>query len=147
MSKHRWLVVLPVLAGLVLAGSAVAQMMPRDTVRDSVYQTCRHNGVHFNKQGHPNCGLHKGWGNGDGPVSHPGGGAGGSSGDEGTTAGDGGHGHHGGGHGVHGAAGHGHGKGGGHGQAGTNHGHGGQGHGHSGGAHGNSGAHGHHGQG
>ena len=32
-----------------------------ETVRDTVYQTCQHNGVHFNKQGHANCGLHKGW--------------------------------------------------------------------------------------
>ena len=144
MSKQRWLVVLPVLAGLVLAGSAVAQMMPRDTVRDSVYQTCRHNGVHFNKQGHPNCGLHKGWGNGGEPVSHPGGGTGGSTGDAGTTTDTGGgHGHHGNGHA---GTNHGHGKGG-HGQAGTNHGHGGQGHGHSGEVHGKSGSHGHHGQG
>jgi hypothetical protein len=141
MSKHRVLLVLPLLAGLLITGTAVAQMMPRDTVRDSVYQTgasghpaCVHNGVHFNKQGHPNCGLHKGWGNG------------GSTGDEGTTtASGGGHGHPGGGHESNGAGGHG--KGGGHGHAGTNHAHGGQGHGHSGESHGNSGSHGHHGKG
>jgi hypothetical protein len=61
MSINRVLVVLPVLAGLLLTGTAVARMMPVQTVRDSVYQTCAHNGVHFNKQGHANCGLHKGW--------------------------------------------------------------------------------------
>jgi hypothetical protein len=61
MSINRVIVVLPVLAGLVLTGTAVARMMPVQTVRDSVYQTCAHNGVHFNKQGHANCGLHKGW--------------------------------------------------------------------------------------
>jgi hypothetical protein len=143
MSKHRLLLVLPLLGGLLITGTAVAQMMPRDTVRDSVYQTgasshpaCIHNGVSFNKQGHPNCGLHRGWGNG------------GSTGDEGTTTASGGHdGHPGGGHESHGAGAQGHGKGGGHGHAGTNHGHGGQGHGHSGESHGNSGSHGHHGKG
>ena len=50
--------------------AAVAQMMPRDTLRDSVYQTCQHNGVHFNKQGHANCGLHRGWSND--PTTEPG---------------------------------------------------------------------------
>jgi hypothetical protein len=61
MSINRFVVVLPVLAGLVVTGSAVARMMPRQSVRDTVYQTCAHNGVHFNKQGHANCGLHLGW--------------------------------------------------------------------------------------
>jgi hypothetical protein len=61
MSINRVIVVLPVLAGLVLTGTAVARMMPSQSVRDSVYQTCAHNGVSFNKQGHANCGLHKGW--------------------------------------------------------------------------------------
>jgi hypothetical protein len=61
MSKSRLMVVAPVFAGLVVTGSAVARMMPAESVRDSVYQTCAHNGVHFNKQGHANCGLHKGW--------------------------------------------------------------------------------------
>jgi hypothetical protein len=61
MSVSRLIVALPVLAGLVVTGTAVARMMPADSVRDSVYQTCAHNGVHFNKQGHSNCGLHKGW--------------------------------------------------------------------------------------
>jgi hypothetical protein len=61
MSVSRLIVALPVLAGLVVTGTAVARMMPADSVRVSVYQTCAHNGVHFNKQGHSNCGLHKGW--------------------------------------------------------------------------------------
>jgi hypothetical protein len=72
MSITRFVVVLPVLAGLVVTGSAVARMMPEQSVRDTVYQpvpdtvyqTCAHNGVHFNKQGHANCGLHLGWSNG-----------------------------------------------------------------------------------
>jgi hypothetical protein len=84
MSINRFIVVLPVLAGLVVTGSAVARMMPRQSVRDTVYQTCAHNGVHFNKQGHANCGLHLGWsdgstgdtgGTGDQPATEPGGGA------------------------------------------------------------------------
>jgi hypothetical protein len=61
MSVQRFIVVVPVLAGLVVTGSAVARMMPAQSVRDSVYPVCAHNGVHFNKQGHANCGLHKGW--------------------------------------------------------------------------------------
>jgi len=61
----------PVLAGLVVTGSAVARMMPAQSVRDTVYQTCAHNGVHFNKQGHANCGLHKGWSQ-DAPATEPG---------------------------------------------------------------------------
>jgi hypothetical protein len=61
MSANRLMVVVPLLAGLFVTGSAVARMMPAQSVRDSVYQTCAHNGVHFNKQGHANCGLHKGW--------------------------------------------------------------------------------------
>ena len=151
MSVSRWIVVVPVLVGLAVTGTAVARMMPAQTVRDTVYQTCQHNGVHFNKQGHANCGLHKGWSDdpttesGAGPVSEPG--------DQPTTApGDGGsHGHatthgdqagpgkgHGNSHGHHGAtthgpSGHGGGNasthGGGHGHAAT---HGG-GHGHAGG--------------
>jgi len=61
MSRRRLMVAMPVVAGLVLTGSAAARMMPAGSVRDAVYQTCAHNGVHFNKQGHANCGLHKGW--------------------------------------------------------------------------------------
>ena len=148
MSISRWIVVLPVLAGLVVTGSAVARMLPAQTVRDTVYQTCQHNGVHFNKQGHANCGLHKGWSEdpttstGDEPGSQPG--------DQPTTESGGSAGHapkhggkvdHGKGHGHHGAttSGHGHGgksatHGGGHGHSttrGGGHGHGGgQGHSH-----------------
>jgi hypothetical protein len=72
MSINRFVVVLPVLAGLVLTGSALARMMPVQTVRDTVYQTCRHNGVHFNKQGHPTCGLHRGWSDGSSGESQGG---------------------------------------------------------------------------
>ena len=71
MAVNRLMVAVPLLAGLVVTGSAVARMMPAQSVRDSVYQTCAHNGVHFNKQGHSNCGLHKGWSQGD-PVGEPG---------------------------------------------------------------------------
>src|SRR6476646_11232017 len=69
MSLQRFIVVVPVLAGLVVTGSAVARMMPAQSVRDTVYQTCAHNGVHFNKQGHANCGLHKGWTQADTPTT------------------------------------------------------------------------------
>jgi len=147
MSISRWIVVVPVLVGLAVTGSAVARMMPRQTVRDTVYQTCQHNGVHFNKQGHANCGLHKGWSEdpttstGDEPGSQPG--------DQPTTesGGSAGHAHkhggksdHGKGHGHHGATTLGHGHSGG--KSGT---HGG-GHGHStthGGGHGHGGGQGH----
>jgi hypothetical protein len=66
VSINRIMVVVPVVAGLFVTGTAVAHMAPfatdvRDSVYGSAYQTCAHNGVHFNKQGHPNCGLHKGW--------------------------------------------------------------------------------------
>jgi hypothetical protein len=93
MSVNRLMVVVPLMAGLVVTGSAVARMMPAQSVRDSVYQTCAHNGVHFNKQGHANCGLHKGWSQGE-PGStttsdQPTGDAG-TSGDS-STAGNGGH--------------------------------------------------------
>ena len=70
MSVSRLMMVVPVLAGLVVTGTAVARMMPAESVRDSVYQTCAHNGVHFNKQGHANCGLHKGWSQDD-PATEP----------------------------------------------------------------------------
>src|SRR5205085_3416815 len=65
------------LVGLVVTGTAVAHMLPRETVRDTVDQPCQHNGVHFNKPGHANCGLHKGWSDdpttstGDEPGSQP----------------------------------------------------------------------------
>ena len=61
MSINRIILVVPVIAGLMLAGTAFARMLPAETVRDSAYPACVHNGVHFNKQGHANCGLHKGW--------------------------------------------------------------------------------------
>ena len=148
MSISRWIVIVPVLVGFAVTGTAVARMLPRETVRDTVYQTCQHNGVHFNKQGHANCGLHKGWSEdpttstGDEPGSQPG--------DQPTTESGGSAGHapkhggkvdHGKGHGHHGAttSGHGHGgksatHGGGHGHSttrGGGHGHGGgQGHSH-----------------
>ena len=151
MSISRWIVVVPVLVGLAVTGSAVARMMPVQTVRDTVYQTCQHNGVHFNKQGHANCGLHKGWS--DDPTTAAGDQPGSESGDQPTTeSGGGGAGHapkhgnqagHGNSHGHHGAtasSGHGHGggksaaHGGGHGHSTTHgggHGHGGgQGHSH-----------------
>jgi len=144
MSISRWIVIVPVLVGFAVTGTAVARMLPRETVRDTVYQTCQHNGVHFNKQGHANCGLHKGWSEdpttstGDEPGSQPG--------DQPTTESGGSAGHapkhggkadHGKGHGHNGAmtSGHGHGggksamHGGGHGHSTT---HGG-GHGHAGG--------------
>jgi hypothetical protein len=70
MSISRWIVVVPVLVGFAVTGSAVARMLPAETVRDTVYQTCQHNGVHFNKQGHANCGLHKGWAQQE-PVTEP----------------------------------------------------------------------------
>jgi hypothetical protein len=110
MSINRFIVVLPVVAGLVVTGSAVARMMPRQSVRDTVYQTCAHNGVHFNKQGHANCGLHLGWSNGS--TGDTQGGEPGST--ESTTTTGAGHGHKGQGkdtvkvHGSHGAAVHGH---------------------------------------
>jgi hypothetical protein len=52
----------PVLIGVLGVGTAYGHVIiGGPTVRDTVYPTCAHNGVHFNKQGHPNCGLHKGW--------------------------------------------------------------------------------------
>ena len=147
MSISRWIVVVPVLVGLAVTGSAVARMMPAQTVRDTVYQTCQHNGVHFNKQGHANCGLHKGWS--DDPTTSTGDEPGSQPGDQPTTESGGSAGHapkhggkadHGKGHGHHGATTSGHGHGGG--KSAT---HGG-GHGHStthGGGHGHAGGQGH----
>jgi hypothetical protein len=159
MSISRWIVVVPVLVGFAVTGSAVARMLPAETVRDTVYQTCQHNGVHFNKQGHANCGLHKGWSDdpttssgdepGDQPTTESGGGSTGHAPKHGDQAGHGkGHGAnegHGANQGHHGAtagsAGHGHSSGkaathgGGHGHAKTHgggHSHaGGQGHSHN----------------
>jgi hypothetical protein len=153
MSISRWIVVVPVLAGLAVTGSAVARMLPAPTVRDTVYQTCQHNGVHFNKQGHANCGLHKGWSDnpttesGDQPGSEPGDQPTTESGDVGSAGHAPKHGDqagHGKGHGHHGAttrggsSGHGHG-------GGKSAKHGGS-HGHStthGGGHGHAGGQGH----
>lgn len=155
MSISRWIVVVPVLVGFAVTGTAVARMLPRETVRDTVYQTCQHNGVHFNKQGHANCGLHKGWS--DDPTTEAGDQPGSESGGQPTTEPGHGAGHappkhgdkagHGKGHGHHGAtarggsSGHGHGggksatHGGGRGHTTTHgggHGHaGGQGHSHN----------------
>ena len=148
MSISRWIVIVPVLVGFAVTGTAVARMLPRETVRDTVYQTCQHNGVHFNKQGHANCGLHKGWS--DDPTTSTGDEPGSQPGDQPTTESGGSVGHapkhggkvdHGKGHGHHGAttSGHGHGgksatHGGGNGHSttrGGGHGHGGgQGHSH-----------------
>ena len=92
------MMVVPVLAGLVVTGTAVARMMPAESVRDSVYQTCAHNGVHFNKQGHANCGLHKGWSQDDPatepdqPATEPGTGDTGDTGDTTVTESTSGHG-------------------------------------------------------
>ncbi len=149
MSISRWIVIVPVLVGLAVTGSAVARMMPAQTVRDAVYQTCRHNGLHFNKQGHANCGLHKGWS--DDPTTTTGDEPGSQSGDQPTTeSGGGSAGHapkhgdqagHGKGHGHHGdttSYGHRHGGG----KSATH----GRGHGHStthGGGHGHGGGQGH----
>src|SRR6476646_2254966 len=154
MSISRWIVVVPVLAGLAVTGTAMARMLPAETVRDTVYQTCQHNGVHFNKQGHANCGLHKGWSNDPTtePGTEPGGDTGGEPVDAPTTdSGSGGHhghgpkhtagarhgksGHgsgkgHGGGKTTHGPSTHGHGNG--HGKGSSTHSHGG-GNGHAGG--------------
>jgi hypothetical protein len=44
-------------------------------------QRCVHNGVHMNRAGHANCGLHKGSGGSTGDE----GGSGGSTGDEGDA--------------------------------------------------------------
>lgn len=148
MSISRWIVVVPVLAGLAVTGSAVARMLPAQTVRDTVYQTCQHNGVHFNKQGHANCGLHEGWSHH--PPTEPGdGGGAGHPPKHGGQAGHGkGQGH---GHGHDKGDGHHHGSttragSSGHGQGGgttTTH---GGGHGHAtthGGGHGHAGEQGH----
>src|SRR6476661_2450816 len=140
MSISRWIVVVPVLAGLTITGSAMARMLPAETVRDTVYQTCQHNGVHFNKQGHANCGLHRGWSNdpttepGSEPGTEPGGDTGGEPVDAPTTdSGSGGHHGHGPKHTAgprHGKSGHGSGNG--HGGGSSTHSHGG-GNGHAGG--------------
>jgi hypothetical protein len=70
MRLDRILIAVPLIGGALLTGSAAAHVIGiSPTVRDFVYpaspasvQRCQHNGVHYNKQGHANCGLHKGWG-------------------------------------------------------------------------------------
>jgi len=151
MSINRVLVVLPVLAGLMLTGTAVARMMPVQTVRDSVYQTCAHNGVHFNKQGHANCGLHKGWGDQGSTEGSTGGTTGSEPGDTGNDQGQAGpadagtrHGGAGHGHAHHTAPAHGHGHQSSHGHSGSATQHGASGHsGHAG----HASSHGGHGRG
>jgi hypothetical protein len=59
MSLNRAALCLPVLAGLVLTGSAVARIAP--ATGDEATPACERNGVHPNPQGHPSCGLHLGW--------------------------------------------------------------------------------------
>lgn len=139
MSINRVIVVLPVLAGLALTGTAVARMMPVQTVRDSVYQTCAHNGVHFNKQGHANCGLHKGWSDQGSTEGSTQGSEPGDQGDQGQTQGSGDSGTR------HGALTTGHGRGHGHGHhTQAAHAHGSHGHTHGTAVHGHSGSsHGH----
>ena len=129
MRLDRMLLAVPVLAGAVLTGTALAHPSGSPSVRDGVYQTCAHNGVHFNKQGHPNCGLHKGWSEEPAPpgdtgetgdtadtgevVTAPSGsGTAPHSGEHGQKAGHGKSGEHGGKSGTHGhSGGHGGGKG------------------------------------
>jgi hypothetical protein len=103
MRMDRMLLAVPIVAGALATGTAFAHPAGAvRTVRDAVYPSCQHNGVHFNKAGHANCGLHKGWGGGS-----TGGGAT-SAGDTSTAdSGSGGpatHGHHGGGSHKGGAA-------------------------------------------
>jgi hypothetical protein len=64
MRFDRLAIAVPVLVGALGVGSAYGHVLidsQQSSVRDTVYPTCAHNGVHFNKQGHANCGLHKGW--------------------------------------------------------------------------------------
>ena len=62
MRLDRLVIGVPVLIGALAVGSAYGYGIGiRPSVRDTVYPVCAHNGVHFNKQGHANCGLHKGW--------------------------------------------------------------------------------------
>jgi hypothetical protein len=154
MRFDRVLLAVPVVAGAVLTGTALAYPTGSPTVRDAVYgeasthQTCWHNGVHFNKQNHPNCGLHKGWGEEPAPPPEEPGEPGGT-GDEQAPATDTTRSEHGSGGAHKGDHGHkgGHGKSGGHGgmsthgAAGTHGGHSGE-HGGKSATHGHSGGHG-----
>ncbi len=77
MRMDRMLLAVPIVAGALATGTAFAHPAGTvRTVRDAVYPSCQHNGVHFNKAGHANCGLHKGWGGGS------------ADGSGGTSAGD-----------------------------------------------------------
>lgn len=59
MSLKRYALCLPVVAALVLTGSAVARIAPAEG--EGVKPQCAKNGVHENPQGHLSCGLHTGW--------------------------------------------------------------------------------------
>ncbi|HUZ84246.1 MAG TPA: hypothetical protein VMU66_06095 [Gaiellales bacterium] len=84
MRLDRLVIAVPVLTAALATGTAYGYGIGiHPTVRDTVYPVCAHNGVHFNKQGHPNCGLHRGWSEsgsaavpgstaGSGPVTEPG---------------------------------------------------------------------------
>ena len=62
MRLDRLVIAVPVLVALLATGTAYGYGIGiHPTVRDTVYPVCAHNGVHFNKQGHANCGLHRGW--------------------------------------------------------------------------------------
>jgi hypothetical protein len=62
MRLDRLVIAVPVIVGALATGTAYGYGIGiHPTVRDAVYPVCAHNGVHFNKQGHANCGLHKGW--------------------------------------------------------------------------------------
>jgi hypothetical protein len=58
MSLKRAALCLPVVAGLVLTGSAVARMAP--ATGEHPAPACERNGVQPNPQRHPSCGLHLG---------------------------------------------------------------------------------------
>jgi hypothetical protein len=82
MRLDRILIAVPVLGGALLTGTAFAHGVGISTsVRDTVYPgardtagpACVHNGVHYNKQGHANCGLHKGWSDEGSQPGEPGG--------------------------------------------------------------------------
>jgi hypothetical protein len=82
MRLDRMLIAVPLIGGALLTGTAFAHGVGvSPTVRDTVYSgsgsgsesqsqpRCQHNGVSYNKQGHANCGLHKGWGGDAGAAS------------------------------------------------------------------------------
>jgi hypothetical protein len=72
MRFDRMAIGVPVLIGVLGVGTAYGHVIiGGPTVRDTVYPTCAHNGVSFNKQGHANCGLHKGWSKKTGDTPPP----------------------------------------------------------------------------